>query len=372
MNAVPRIPLSRPSITAAEVALVTDAIQNGWGDRCYDYIHRFEKAFADHVGVRHAIATSSCTGALHMGMAALGIGPGDEVILADTNWVASVAPVMYLGAQPVLVDVLPDTWCLDPQAVRAAISPRTKAIIAVHLYGNLCHMDELLALGQEFGIPVIEDAAEAMGSIYHGRRAGAMGAFGAFSFHGSKTMTTGEGGMFVTDDPQLYEHVLSLSNHGRVRGQQRQFWPEMLGFKYKMSNLQAALGVAQLKRVEQLVERRRAVYHRYQAAFAGVSGVTVNPELPGTTIGAWMPTVVLAPELGVTAEALLQAFKGANIDARPFFAPLSTLPWMPPGPTGRHAQGLYERAVNLPSFHDMTEVEIERVVAVVLQALHHG
>ena len=162
MNAVPRIPLSRPSITDAEVALVTDAVQNGWGDRCYDHIHRFEQAFADHVGVRHAIATSSCTGALHMGMAALGIGPGDEVILADTNWVASVAPVMYLGAQPVLVDVLPDTWCLDPQAVRAAISPRPKAIIAVHLYGNLCHMDELLALGQEFGIPVIVDAAEAM------------------------------------------------------------------------------------------------------------------------------------------------------------------------------------------------------------------
>jgi perosamine synthetase len=279
---------------------------------------------------------------------------------------------MYLGASPVLVDVLPDTWCLDPDAVRAAISPRTKAIVAVHLYGNLCLMDELLALGQEFGIPVIEDAAEAIGSVYHGRRAGAMGAFGAFSFHGSKTMTTGEGGMFVTDDPQLYEQVLSLSNHGRVRGQQRQFWPEMLGFKYKMSNLQAALGVGQLQRVEELVERRRAVYHRYQAAFSAAPGITLNPELPGTTIGAWMPTVVLAPELGVSAETVLQAFKRADIDARPFFAPLSTLPWMPPGPTGQHAQSLYERAINLPSFHDMTEAEIDRVATVVLQALDHG
>lgn len=372
MTVVQRIPLSRPSITEADVALVTDAAQNGWGERCYDYIQRFEQAFAQHIGVRHAIATSSCTGALHMGMAALGIGPGDEVILADTNWVASVAPVMHLGASPVLVDVLPDTWCLDPQAVRAAITQRTKAIIAVHLYGNLCHMGDLLALGQEFGVPVIEDAAEAIGSVYHGRRAGAMGVFGAFSFHGSKTLTTGEGGMFVTDDPQLYERVLSLSNHGRVRGQQRQFWPEMLGYKYKMSNLQAALGVGQVQRVEELVERKRAIFHRYQAAFAAKPGVTMNPELPGTTIGAWMPTVVLSPELSVSAEALLQAFRQANIDARPFFAPLSTLAWMPPGPTGQHAQSLYERAVNLPSFHDMTEAEIDRVAAVVLQALQNG
>ena len=161
-----RIQYTQPSISELEVQYVTDAARYGWGPRCYEYIERFEAAFSRHLGVKYAIATSSCTGALHMGLAALGIGPGDEVILADTNWVASVAPVMYLGAQPVLVDVLPDTWCLDPQAVRAAISPRTKAIIAVHLYGNLCHMDELLALGQEFGIPIIEDAAEAMGSIY--------------------------------------------------------------------------------------------------------------------------------------------------------------------------------------------------------------
>ncbi len=373
MNAVPRIPLSRPSITDAEVALVTDAIQNGWGDRCYDYIHRFEQAFADHVGVRHAIATSSCTGALHMGMAALGIGPGDEVILADTNWVASVAPVMYLGAQPVLVDVLPDTWCLDPQAVRAAISPRTKAIIAVHLYGNLCHMDELLALGQEFGIPVIEDAAEAMGSVYHGRRAGAMGAFGAFSFPRFQDHDHGRGRACSSPTTPSSTSTCSVCPiTAGCAGNSASSGPRCSGSNTRCPTCRPHWEWRSCSRVEQLVERRRAVYHRYQAAFAGVPGITVNPELPGTTIGAWMPTVVLAPELGVTAEALLQAFKEANIDARPFFAPLSTLPWMPPGPTGRDAQGLYERAVNLPSFHDMTEVEIERVVAVVLQALHHG
>lgn len=371
MTVLQRIPLSRPWITEDDVALVTDAARNGWGAHCYDYIERFEKAFATHIGVAHAIATSSCTGALHMGLAALGIGPGDEVILADTNWVASVAPVLYLGATPVFVDIRADTWCLASELVRAAITPRTKAIMAVHLYGNLCHMDELLALGCEHGIPVIEDAAEAMGSIYHGKRAGSLGTFGAFSFHGSKTMTTGEGGMFVTNDSALYERVLSLSNHGRVRGQQRQFWPEMLGYKYKMSNLQAALGCGQLQRMDALVERRRAIWQYYRAAFVDQPLLSMNPELPGTQIGAWMPTVVLAPELKVSATQVLQKFVAANIDARPFFAPLSTLPWMPSGPTGMQSQSVYERAVNLPSFHDMSDTEKDRVVAVVLGAIRH-
>ena len=163
--------------------------------------------------MKYAIATSSCTGAIHMGMHALGIGPGDEVIMADTNWIATAAPVVHLGSTPVFVDILPDSWCMDPEQVEAAITPKTKAIVAVHLYGNLCDMDALLAIGERHGIPVIEDAAEAVGSVYHGKRAGSMSRFGAFSFHGTKTITTGEGGMFVTNDPDLYEQVLTLSNH---------------------------------------------------------------------------------------------------------------------------------------------------------------
>lgn len=370
MTALPRILLSRPSITELEVSLAEDAARNGWGEHCYDYIHRFEASFAAHVGVRHAIATSSCTGALHMGLAALGIGPGDEVVLADTNWVATVAPVMHLGAKPVLVDIQQDTWCIDPEAVRAAMTPRTRAIIAVHLYGNVCDMDALLAIASEHGIPLIEDAAEAIGSRHQGRRAGSMGMFGGFSFHGSKTMTTGEGGMFVTDDSALYEKVLTLSNHGRARGQIRQFWPDELGFKYKMSNVQAALGCAQLQRIEDLIARKRAIFHAYQRALAGASGVRMNPELPGTVIGAWMPTVVLPEDGPLKAETLLQQFANNNIDARPFFAPLSTLPWMRGVRTGRHAQSVAERAVNLPSYHDMTDAEIVRVAAVILEALH--
>ncbi len=370
MTAASRILLSRPSITELEVSYAEDAARNGWGEHCYDYIRRFEASFAAHVGVRHAIATSSCTGALHMGLAAMGIGPGDEVILADTNWVATVAPVMHLGARPVLVDILEDTWCLDPAAVRAAITPRTRAIIAVHLYGNVCDMDALLAISAEHGIPLIEDAAEAIGSRHQGRRAGSMGLFGGFSFHGSKTMTTGEGGMFVTDDPVLYEKVLTLSNHGRARGQTRQFWPDELGFKYKMSNVQAALGCAQLERIEDLIARKREIFHAYQQALAGVHTVHMNPELPGTVIGAWMPTVVLPEGGALTADMLLQRFVASNIDARPFFAPLSTLPWMPDARSGRHALRIAERAVNLPSYHDMGSADIARVAAVILEALH--
>ena len=193
-----RIYYTKPSITELEIRYAADAAANGWGDRCYEYIARFENAFKEHLGVKHAIATSSGTGALHMGMAALGIGPGDEVIMADVNWIATAAPVVHLGGKPVFVDILPDSWCLDPQRVEQAVTPRTKAIVAVHLYGNLCDMERLLAIGEKHGIPVIEDAAEAIGSVYHGKRAGSMGRFGAFSFHGTKTLTTGEGGMFVT------------------------------------------------------------------------------------------------------------------------------------------------------------------------------
>ena len=366
-----RIPYTRPSITELEVGYATDAARNGWGERCYDYIHRFEALFKAHLGVRHVIATSSCTGALHIGLAALGIEAGDEVIVADTNWIASVAPIVYLGAKPVFVDILPDTWCIDPDRVLAAITPRTKAILAVHLYGNLCEMDRLLEIGRGHAIPVIEDAAEALGSVHHGRRAGSMGRFSTFSFHGSKTATTGEGGLFATDDDGLYETALTLSNHGRARSQSRQFWPDLLGFKYKMSNVQAAIGCGQIERIEELVQRKRAILAAYRERLADRPGVTMNPEPGGTINGAWMPTVVFSKQTGVTREALQAAFAADNIDARVFFHPLSGLPMFEPVDTNAHAEDIPKRAINLPSYHDMSAAEIARVSAVI-EALLDG
>jgi perosamine synthetase len=358
----PRILYTKPSITEREVAYATDAVANGWGDRCYEYIERFESLFRMHLGVKHAIATSSCTGALHLGLAALGIGPGDEVILADTNWIASAAPITYLGATPVFVDILPDSWCIDPAKAEAAITPRTKAIIAVHLYGNLCDMDSLLDIGQRHGIPIVEDAAEAIGSVWHGRRAGSMGAFGTFSFHGTKTVTTGEGGMFVTQDDALYEKVLTLSNHGRARGQRKQFWPDTVGFKYKMSNVQAAIGCAQMERVDGLISRKREIFQYYQDRIVGLPGVEINPEPPGTQNGFWMPTLVFAHETGITREKLQSVFATENIDARVFFWPLSSLPSFEPAKQNKIAYDLPGRAINLPSFHDMTPGDLDRVV----------
>lgn len=362
-----RIHYTKPSITELEVRYATDAAATGWGERCYEYIGRFESAFREHLGVQHAIATSSCTGALHMGLSALGIGPGDEVIVADINWIASAAPITYVGATPVFVDVRPDSWCIDPEIVERAITPRTKAILAVHLYGNLCEMDALMALAERYGIPLIEDAAEAVGSIYHGRRAGSMGTFATFSFHGTKTLTTGEGGMFVTNDADLYARVLTLSNHGRRRGEPRQFWPDALGFKYKMSNIQAAIGCAQTERLDELIAGKRRVFAEYAQALADLP-VRMNPEPPGTQNGYWMPTIVVEHGAQFDREALLAEFAANNIDGRVFFWPLTMLPMFEEKRENRVAYGLYERAVNLPSYHDLSSAGIARVAEVV----HHN
>lgn len=364
-----RILYTKPSITDLETKYAADAAANGWGERCYDYINRFEVAFTEHLGVAHAVATSSCTGALHMGMAALGIGPGDEVIMADTNWIASAAPIVHLGAKPIFVDILPDSWCIDPDLAEASITPRTKAILAVHLYGNLCDMERLLAIGEAHGIPVIEDAAEAIGSEYFGKRAGSMGRFGAFSFHGTKTVTTGEGGMLVTSDSALYERVLTLSNHGRSRGQRKQFWPDMVGFKYKMSNIQAALGCAQMERIAELIGRKRQIFHYYRDHLRDSPGVQMNPEPSNIVNGAWMPTVMFEETTGVSREELVTAFSEGNIDARVFFHPLSGLPMFDAAPGNRHAWAIPKRAINLPSYHDMTTSDQDRVIAVLRAVL---
>lgn len=369
MSEKPRIAYTKPSITDLEVSYATDAAANGWGERCYEYIARFEEAFKSHLDVKHTIATSSCTGALHMGLAALGVGPGDEVILADTNWIATAAPITYLGAKPVFVDILPETWCIDPVLAEQAITSKTKAIIAVHLYGNLCEMEELLDVGERHGIPVIEDAAEAIGSVYHGQRAGSMGRFGAFSFHGTKTLTTGEGGMFATNDDNLYEHVLTLSNHGRSRTQTKQFWPDRVGFKYKMSNIQAAIGCAQMERIGELISRKRAILNYYKKYIEDFSGIRMNPEPEGTQNGFWMPTIVFDKKMGITCKRLQEVFSDANIDARVFFWPLSSLPMFVSKTENANAYDIPTRAINLPSYHELLQEQQDSVIEILFTCL---
>lgn len=360
-----RIAYTKPSITELEQNFAADAVANGWGSRCYEYINRFEQDFSTYLQVSHAIATSSCTGAMHMGLDGLGIGPGDEVILADTNWIATVAPIHHLGATPVFVDIDPESWCIDPARAEDAITPRTKAIIATHLYGNLCDLDRLSDIAARHGLALIEDAAEAIGSMWKEKRAGSVGTFSTFSFHGTKTLTTGEGGMFLTSDAELYERVLTLSNHGRSRSQKKQFWPDMVGYKFKMSNVQAAIGCAQLARIAELVARKREILAYYKDALYGFEGVTMNPEPDGTSNGAWMPTVVIDKSLGIACEHLLEAFSAANIDARVFFHPLSKLDFFQSVPGNQNAWDIPTRAINLPSYHDLTDRELSRVTDVV-------
>ncbi|MBP9181557.1 MAG: DegT/DnrJ/EryC1/StrS family aminotransferase, partial [Fuscovulum sp.] len=260
---LPLIPVAGPSITEREGELAREAAMGAWGPDHYRYNARFESMMAEYVGVAHAVSLPHATSGLHLALAAAGIGPGDEVIGPDVTWIASMAPVSYVGATPVFVDILPDTWCLDPAAVEAAITPRTRAIIGVDLYGSMCDWAALRDIATRHGLVLIEDAAEALGSTYAGQQAGSLGDMAVFSFHGSKTITTGEGGMLVTNDAHLHARVQKLRDHGRPPGD-RFFLNDEVAFKYKMSAVQAALGIAQMERIGALIDYKRRLFGWYR------------------------------------------------------------------------------------------------------------
>ena len=247
-----RIPVSGPWITQKEIDYVTDAAAHAWYSQANMYHERFEKAFAEYVGVRFATALPSCTSAIHLALLALGVGPGDEVVVPDVTWIASAAPITYVGATPVFADIEPDTWCLSADSFEACITPRTRAVIPVDLYGNMPDMDALGKVAARHGVAVVEDAAEAIGSEYRGRKAGSFGDAATFSFHGSKTLTTGEGGMLLANDEKIFRRASFLRDHGRAPGD-KLFYNTEVAYKYKMSSMQAALGLAQLERIEELV-----------------------------------------------------------------------------------------------------------------------
>jgi perosamine synthetase len=360
---------TKPSITQIEKEYVSDAIENGWGANCYDYIIKFEKEFSNYLGTKYSISTSSATGAIHLGMASLGITKGDEVILADTNWIATVAPIVQLGAKPIFIDISEEDWCIDVRKIEEKITSKTKAIVAVHIYGNLCDMEKILELGKKYDIHIIEDSAEAIGSKYKEMSAGSMGSFGAFSFHGTKTMTSGEGGMFVTNDDEIYEKAIILSNHGRSPKEKRLLWSEILGYKYKMSNIQAAIGLGQLQRVNELVRRKQEILDFYINRLNYIEGINFNKKNDYTINGAWMPNITFPKNSRVTRDNLLRSFKNENIDARPFFWPLSSLPMFKNCLENINSYDIPNRSINLPSYHDINDNELERVCRAVEQAI---
>lgn len=348
-----------PSISAREASYVWHAAREGWNEHWANYLDRFESGFADYLGMRHALAFSSCTGALHLALLALGVGPGDEVIVPEITWVASASAVAYTGATPVFADVQPDSWCLAPESFEAAITPRTKAVIPVHLYGHPAEMDRIMDIASRYAIRVVEDAAPAIGAEYRGRRVGTFGDFAAFSFQGAKLLVTGEGGMLVTDSEELYGRVRTIWDQGRVPGT---FWIGELGWKYKMSNLQAALGLAQLERVAELIEAKRRIFRWYEQGLAGVRGVKLNRETAGSRSIYWMTSIILDEQSGIGRDALREKLRLRKVDTRPVFPAISQYPvWRGRAAAMPTGAAIAATALNLPSGVCLTREQVAYV-----------
>jgi perosamine synthetase len=370
-----KIPVAGPWITDKEIQYVTDAVSNAWYANANIYHERFEKSFKDYVGTQYAIALPTCTSAIHLSLLALGIQSGDEVIVPDITWIATSAPISYVGAIPVFADIDAQTWCLSADSLEACITPRTKAVIPVDLYGGMPDMDTIREIARRRNIAIIEDAAEALGAEYKGKRAGSFGDTGVFSFHGSKTVTTGEGGMLVTDREDLYNRIQVLRDHGRQPGD-RMFWNFEVAYKYKMSSLQAALGLAQLERIHELLERKRHQYEWYKNALADVEGISLNKQPKDTFNVFWMVTLVLDPKLGINKKQLIERLSQHGIDSRPFFHPLSSIPAYEDSEQAHWARSrnkvaysISPYAVNLPSALSLTQEDIQEVCHIIRRCL---
>ena len=375
---VDRIRIAGPWITQKEIDYVSDAVTHAWYGNANVYHERFEKAFADYLGVRFAVSLPSCTSAIHLSLLALGVGPGDEVIVPDVTWIASAAPITYVGATPVFADMDAKTWCLSTESFIECITPRTKAVIPVDLYGNMPDMDSIQKVAEQHGIAVIEDAAEAVGSEYKGKKAGSFGDIGVFSFHGSKTLTTGEGGMLATDRGDIYQRVLFLRDHGRKPGD-RMFLNTEVAYKYKMSSMQAALGLAQLERIEELVARKREIFRWYAEELSDTEGIILNSEGRSTKNTYWMVTAILDKQYRVKKDRMMELMSEKHIECRPFFYPLSSLPAYEKLDQARQARRRnrvsYEISpygVNLPSALNMTEEKVKYVCDALRSVLKVG
>lgn len=351
-----------PSITDREVSYVTDAVTNGWNSQWNNYISKFEESFAKYVGVKHAMSTSSCTGAMHLALKGLGVENDDEVIVPDITWVATASVVTYVGAKPIFADIDKDTWCISPDSIRKLLTNKTKAIMPVHLYGHPANMNEILEIANEHNLIILEDAAPSLGATYNGNKTGSFGHASAFSFQGAKIATTGEGGMFLTNNSELYTKVSKIGDHGRSLT--KALWNDEIGHKYKMSNIQAALGLAQLERIEELVNKKRKIFSWYSKRLNQIDGLKLNTEQPNCRNIYWMTTIVLEKNFGITRDALIQQLKEWNVDSRPTFYPLSHMP-MFETKHNPNAEFLSKNGINLPSGHNLSEESVNYICDVI-------
>ncbi|MEE6251615.1 MAG: DegT/DnrJ/EryC1/StrS family aminotransferase, partial [Bdellovibrionota bacterium] len=337
-----------PSISAKERFYGFDAVKSGWNNNWATYLTEFEKSFAEYVGSKYALATSSCTGALHLSLLALGIGEGDEVLVPELTWVASASVIRYVGAKPIFVDVDPKTWCIDVNDMQKKINSKTKAIVPVHLYGFVANMGAIMELAQKHSLKVVEDAAPAIGATYGDKKVGGFGDVGCFSFQGAKLTVTGEGGMLVTDNEEVFEKIKSFWNHGRKPGPG--FWIDRLGYKYKMSNVQAALGLGQLQRVDELITSKTRIYNKYFDRLSGCDQIEFQEVQAGTSSIYWMSSIKLSANSDVSRESMRTKLLDRKIDSRDVFPCISQYPiWGYEPQINLNANEIGTRGINLPS-----------------------
>jgi perosamine synthetase len=364
------IPVAEPALVGNEEAYVLDCLRSTWISSAGHYVRRFEIAFAEFCGVHHAVSCCSGTAALHLALLALGVGPGDEVIIPTLTYVAAANAVAYCGARPVFVDSDPYTWNLDPLLIEERITPHTRGIIAVHLYGHPVDMDAVLHIAEKYGLFVIEDAAQAHGAEYKGRRIGSLGHIATFSFYGNKIITTGQGGMAVTNDSQLAESMRQLRNQGGDAS--RPYWYPVVGYNYQMTNIAAAIGLAQLERVEWHLARRREVAQQYAQQLAAVYGIALQAQKQWSRSAHWMTGVVLGKHLAISRDSLMKELAEQGIETKPFFHPMHQLPMYDDRaqrPDYPVAEQLASRGICLPSSATLTEEDVVLVCRQVIQSL---
>lgn len=355
-----------PSIGKREHEYVIDAVKNGWNDKAYWYMRQFEKKFAAYIGTNYSLVTSGGSGALWLGLAAMGIGPGDEVIIPEITYFACSDVVMLLGAKPVFVDILTDTWCIDPAKIEAAITPKTRAIMPVHIYGNLAEMDQVMEIAKKHDLRVIEDACPAAGSIYKGKRPGSFGDVGAYSFQGAKIMVTGFGGMVLTNNKKMMDQIKYLNNHGEDPN--KKFWQTSVGYSFELPNISCALGLAQLERLEEFVDKKRQIFTWYHDRLGEIDGLSMNQERPDTKSNMWMSSIVLDKDFGLNRTEVQTQLRERLVDTRPFFFPSSMFPMYKEQDTPvAHHVGL--NGLNLPSGVERIEEEIDYIARMVREVL---
>ena len=353
--------MAGPSVTDEDIEIVVDSLKSSWyGDKIYYYVETFEKEFAKYHDRKFALMTPNCTTALHLLLDGLGIGEGDEVIAPECTWIGSVACIKYQRATTVLVDIDCESWCLTAKSIENSITSKTKAVIAVNLYGNMPEYDAIKKVCDKHNIFLIEDAAESLGSKYKGIRAGKFGIGSTFSFHRTKTLTTGEGGMLLLDNEILFERCKFLRDHGRVPGS---YFNTEITFKYMPFNVQAALGYAQFKRIDELVEKKRWILNGFKDRLKNIPDLLLNPEPSHITNGAWAPALVFGTSHGISRDEALLEIAKMNLPVRPFFYPLSSLPAFDQEDFGKVknpvAYDISSRGINLPCALNLTDSDLD-------------